>query len=62
VRPSSRRTVWRSGRFTPHIRGFGLLNLYQWMVFVGGHEARHTAQIREVAVVVKRRLSIATIV
>jgi hypothetical protein len=52
VRPSSRRTVWRSGRFTPHIRGFGLLNLYQWMVFVGGHEARHTAQIREVAVVV----------
>lgn len=27
----------------------GPLNAYQWMVFVGAHEARHTAQIREVA-------------
>jgi len=29
---------------------FGPINLYQWMVFVGSHEARHTAQIREIAV------------
>jgi len=28
---------------------FGVLNLYQWVAFVGGHEARHTAQIREIA-------------
>jgi len=28
---------------------FGILNLYQWVAFVGGHEARHTAQIREIA-------------
>ena len=27
----------------------GPINVYQWIVFVGGHEARHTAQIREVA-------------
>lgn len=27
----------------------GLINLYQWLVFVGSHEARHTAQIREIA-------------
>jgi hypothetical protein len=27
----------------------GSLNLYQWLIFLGGHEARHTAQIREVA-------------
>ena len=25
----------------------GEINLYQWLVFVGGHEARHTAQIRD---------------
>lgn len=25
------------------------LNAYQWILFVGGHEARHTAQIREIA-------------
>jgi hypothetical protein len=25
----------------------GALNLYQWIVFLGAHEARHTAQIRE---------------
>lgn len=25
----------------------GPLNIYQWMLFVAGHEARHTAQIRE---------------
>lgn len=31
----------------PH-PALGPINLYQWLVFVGGHEARHTAQIREV--------------
>ena len=32
----------------PHPR-FGQLNVYQWLVFLGAHEARHTAQIRETA-------------
>jgi hypothetical protein len=36
----------------PHPR-FGMLDFYQWLVFVGGHEARHTAQVREVGVAVK---------
>ena len=27
----------------------GPLNVYQWAVFVGGHEGRHTAQIEEIA-------------
>ncbi len=27
----------------------GPINIYQWLVFVGGHEGRHTAQVREVA-------------
>ena len=27
----------------------GSLNLYQWLIFLGAHEARHAAQIREVA-------------
>lgn len=27
----------------------GTLNLYQWLVFVGAHEARHTAQLGEIA-------------
>jgi hypothetical protein len=27
----------------------GSINIYQWLVFVGSHEARHTAQIREIA-------------
>ena len=26
----------------------GPINLYQWILFVGSHEARHTAQIREI--------------
>jgi uncharacterized damage-inducible protein DinB len=26
----------------------GALNLYQWILFIGGHEARHTGQIREI--------------
>jgi uncharacterized damage-inducible protein DinB len=28
---------------------FGDLNLYQWGVWLGGHEARHTEQIHEIA-------------
>lgn len=32
----------------PH-PALGPLDLYQWVLFVGGHEARHAAQIREVA-------------
>jgi uncharacterized damage-inducible protein DinB len=33
----------------PHPR-LGPLNVYQWLVFVGAHEGRHTAQVREVSV------------
>jgi hypothetical protein len=32
----------------PH-PAFGPLNLYHWVAFVGGHEARHAEQIREAA-------------
>ncbi len=32
----------------PHPR-LGLLNVYQWVLFVGAHEGRHTAQVREIA-------------
>jgi hypothetical protein len=32
----------------PHA-ALGLADLYQWMIFQGAHEARHTAQIREIA-------------
>lgn len=28
---------------------FGAINLYQWMLFVGSHEERHTAQVNEIA-------------
>jgi len=28
---------------------FGALNGYQWIAFVGGHELRHTDQIRDIA-------------
>jgi hypothetical protein len=31
----------------------GSLNLYQWGVWIGGHEARHTEQIREISVSLK---------
>ena len=31
----------------PHPR-LGTLNVYQWLVFLGAHEARHTEQVREV--------------
>lgn len=27
----------------------GEMNLYQWALWIGGHEARHTAQVREIA-------------
>jgi hypothetical protein len=27
----------------------GDLNLYQWALWIGGHEARHAAQVREIA-------------
>lgn len=27
----------------------GPINLYQWLLFVGAHEARHAAQVREIA-------------
>ena len=32
----------------PHLV-LGPINLYQWLLFVGAHEARHTAQVREIA-------------
>ena len=28
---------------------FGELDFYQWVAFVGFHERRHTAQLREIA-------------
>jgi hypothetical protein len=31
----------------------GPINLYQWLLFVGSHEARHTAQVREIAAELK---------
>ncbi len=35
----------------------GPLNLYQWVAFAGGHEARHTAQILEIAAALGDRAS-----
>jgi hypothetical protein len=35
------------GRFSRPHPALGPLNFYQWVEFVGWHEARHTAQIRE---------------
>ncbi|MEO7455669.1 MAG: DinB family protein [Gemmatimonadaceae bacterium] len=32
----------------PHAR-LGELNVYQWLVFIGAHEARHVVQVREAA-------------
>ena len=34
--------------YSPHPR-LGSLNLYQWLIFIGSHEGRHAAQIREIA-------------
>jgi len=36
------------GRTVPH-PSLGPLNLYHWIAFAGGHEARHADQIREIA-------------
>ena len=32
----------------PH-PAIGVLNIYQWLVFLGAHEGRHAAQLREIA-------------
>lgn len=40
----------------PH-RAFGPLNLYQWLVFIADHEARHAEQIREIGDELARRAS-----
>jgi len=32
----------------PHLV-LGPINLYQWLLFVGSHEVRHTGQVREIA-------------
>jgi hypothetical protein len=37
----------------PHVV-LGPINLYQWIAFVGTHEARHAAQIREAATLLAR--------
>jgi DinB family protein len=37
------------GRITRAHPLFGPLNLYQWALFVGQHEARHAAQLRDLA-------------
>jgi uncharacterized damage-inducible protein DinB len=34
--------------FQPHPI-FGPINIYQWLLFVGAHEERHTGQVREIA-------------
>jgi hypothetical protein len=39
----------------PHPR-FGPLSVYQWIVFMGAHEARHAAQIREDAQILMKEL------
>ncbi|MEP6763077.1 MAG: DinB family protein [Gemmatimonadaceae bacterium] len=36
-----------SAVMAPHGR-FGLMSVYDWLMFIGGHEARHTEQVREV--------------
>jgi hypothetical protein len=42
------------GELTHSHLAFGQLTFYQWFAFVAGHEARHTAQIREIADTVQR--------
>jgi hypothetical protein len=39
----------------------GLINLYQWITFVGAHESRHTAQICEIAAEFAGQSSAATV-
>jgi DinB superfamily len=43
LRPRIERVEGTAVRF-PHA-AFGPLNLYQWLLFIGGHELRHLAQI-----------------
>jgi hypothetical protein len=43
----------------PHLV-LGPINLYQWLLFVGGHEVRHTAQVREIAAALKTSANTAT--
>lgn len=43
------------GEVTAPNPALGELNLYQWIAFVAGHEARHTDQIREAAGVLAAR-------
>ena len=37
------------GDVVNHHPRIGTLNMYQWGVWLGGHEARHTEQVREIA-------------
>jgi len=37
------------GRISFQHPSLGPLNMYQWLLFVAGHQARHAAQIRELA-------------
>jgi hypothetical protein len=37
------------GEVVNHHPRIGKLNLYQWAIWLGGHEARHTEQVREIA-------------
>lgn len=34
----------------------GVLNIYQWILFIGGHESRHTVQIQEIAATLADRV------
>jgi hypothetical protein len=43
------------GELTQKHPVLGTLNLYQWVLFVAAHEARHTAQIREIVQAVAER-------
>jgi hypothetical protein len=43
LRPRIERLDCADSRFPHPI--FGLINLYQWLAFIGAHEARHLAQI-----------------
>jgi uncharacterized damage-inducible protein DinB len=38
----------------------GPINLYQWLLFVGSHEVRHTGQVREIATALKAGASTAS--
>ncbi len=38
----------------------GPINLYQWLLFVGSHETRHTGQVREIAAELNAGASTAT--